>query len=137
VLTYDLGVRRTTGDPFDRGLSLGTATKQGQRPGFLATCSFPLTNTGEAGEGIFDSDVYRVSATSSSDRWEVSLPNALAAVRAGDTGQVPVHVLRNNKEGGPNRTTVTFTATSETDPTQTATQTCDVHVNDTTPGGEG
>ena len=133
VLSYDLGVRRTTGDPFERGLALGEATKKGQRPGFLATCTFPLTNTGEAGAGIFDSDIYRVSATSSSDRWEVSLPNALAAVKAGETGQVPVHVLRNNKAGGPNKTTVTFKATSETDPSQTATQTCDVAPQDTTP----
>jgi M6 family metalloprotease-like protein len=137
VLTYDLGVRRTTGDAFDRGLSLGTATKQGQRPGFLATCSFPLTNTGEAGEGIFDSDIYRVSATSSSDDWELTLPNALAAVPAGETAQVPVHVVRDNGNGGATRTTVTLTATSETDPAQTATQTCDVHVKDTTPGGTG
>ena len=132
VLTYDLGVRRTTGDPFDRGLALGQATKQGQRPGFLATCSFPLTNTGEAGEGIFDSDVYRVGATSSSGDWTVTVPNALAAVRAGETAQVPVHVLRTEDDGDA-RTTVTLTATSETDSTKTATQTCNVHVKDTTP----
>ena len=133
VLTYDLGVRRTTGDPFDRGLALGRATTQGQRPGFLATCSFPLTNTGEAGTGLFDSDVYRVSAASSSGDWDVTLPNALAAVPAGETAQVPVHVLRDNGNGASTRTTVTLTATSETDPSQTATQTCAVHVKDTTP----
>jgi hypothetical protein len=137
TLVYDLGVRRTTGDPFDRGVALGQATKQGQRPGFLATCSFPLQNTGEAGEGIFDSDVYRVSATSSSANWELTLPNALAAVPAGETAQVPVHVVRDNGNGGATRTTVTLTATSESDPSQTATQTCDVHVKDTTPGGKG
>ncbi len=132
VLTYDLGVRRTTGDPFERGLELGPATKQGQRQGFLATCSVPLTNTGEAGEGIFDSDVYRVSATSSSDDWKVTLPNALTAVQAGETAQVPVHVLRTEDDGDA-RTTVTLTATSEADSTKTATRTCDVHVRDTTP----
>ena len=133
VLSYDLGVRRTTGDPFDRGLALGKATKKGQRPGFMATCSFPVTNTGEAGAGIFDSDIYRVSATSSSGNWELTLPNAFAAVPAGETAQVPVHVVRDNGNGGATRTTVTLRATSETDPTQTATQTCDVHVKDTTP----
>ena len=137
VLAYDLGVRRTTGDPFDRDLALGKATKQGQRPGFLATCSFPLRNTGTAGEGVFDSDIYRVSATSSSADWELTLPNALAAVPAGETAQVPVHVVRDNGDGGATRTTVTLTATSESDPSQTATQTCDVHVKDTTPGGQG
>jgi hypothetical protein len=112
------------------------ATKQGQRPGFLATCSFPLTNTGEAGEGIFGSDIYRVSATSSSDDWQLTLPNALAAVEAGDTASVPVHVLRTEDDGDA-RTTVTLTATSEADPSQTATRTCAVHVRDTTPNGGG
>jgi M6 family metalloprotease-like protein len=133
VLWYDVAVRRTTGDSFDRGLALGKATTKGQRPGFLATCSFPLTNTGDAGEGIFASDVYRVSAASSSADWEITLPNALAAVESGETAQVPVHVLRNNGNGAANRTTVTLTATSESDPTQTATQTCAVHTKDTTP----
>ena len=65
--------------------------KTPQRPGFIATCTFPLTNTGAAGTGIFDSDIYRISATSSSEDWEVTLPNALAAAKAGQTVQVPVH----------------------------------------------
>ena len=42
-----------------------------------------------------------------------------------------MHVLRDNP--GSTRTTVTLTATSETDPTKTATRTCDVQVKDTTP----
>ena len=95
VLNYDVAVRRTgEGDPFTRGIALGNPTKKGQRPGFLATCTFPLTNTGQAGAAPFDSDVYRVSATSSSPDWKVTLPNALAAAKAGATVQVPVHVLR-------------------------------------------
>ena len=135
VLHYSVAVRRVgQGDPFARGVGLGNATKKGQRPGFLATCTFPLTNTGQAGTGVYGSDVYRVSAASSDAGWEISLPNALAAAKAGETVQVPVHVLRDNKaKGGGNRTTVTFTATSETDSSKTATRTCDVHVRDTTP----
>ena len=47
---------------------------------------------------------------------------------------MPVHVLRYNKaDDKSTRTTVTLTAKSETDPTKTATQTCAVHVKDTTP----
>ena len=135
VLRYRVAVRRTgEGDPFARGVGLGSPSKQGQRPGFLATCSFPLTNTGQAGTGMFDSDVYRVSAASSEDGWQVSLPNALAAAKAGATVQVPVHVLRDNKaDDKSTRTIVTLTATSETDPTKSATRTCAVHVKDTTP----
>jgi M6 family metalloprotease-like protein len=134
VLFYDVGVRRFDGaGPFQRGVALGTPAKTGQRPGFLATCSFPLTNTGEAGQGIFDSDIYRVSASSSSDDWEARLPNALAYAKAGETVQVPVHALRNPTDDEPDaRTTITLTATSETDASQTATGTCDVHVRDTT-----
>jgi M6 family metalloprotease-like protein len=135
VLFYDIGVRRFDGaGPFQRDVALGAPAKTPQRPGFLATCSFPLTNTGEAGEGVFDSDIYRVSASSSSDDWESRLPNALAFAKAGETVQVPVHALRSPEDDEPDaRTTITLTATSETDPSQTATGTCNVHVRDTTP----
>ena len=135
VLSYDVGVRRTTGaGPFARGVALAAPTKNPVREGFIATCTFPLTNTGQAGTGIFDSDIYRLSAASSSDDWEVTLPNALAAAKAGQTVQIPVHVLRNPEDDdGDARTTVTFTARSESDNSKTATRTCAVHVRDTTP----
>ena len=139
ALFYDVAVRRTTGaSPFPRGVGVGNPTKQAQRAGFLATCSFPLTNTGQAGTGIFGSDVYRISAGSSSADWKVTLPNALASAKAGETVQIPVHVLRDPlTDDGDARTTVTLTATSESDASKTATRTCNVHVRDTTPGGQG
>ena len=134
VLTYDLGVRRTTGDPFERGLSLGKAKETGNEEGLLATCSFPITNTGEAGTGIFDSDIYRVSATSSSGNWSLTIPNTLAAVPAGETVDVPVRVALDS--GGRRAiTTVTLRATSETDPSKTATKKCEVDYFDTIPKG--
>ena len=134
VLSYDVGVRRFDGaGPFTRGVALGNAIKTGRRPGFLASCTFPVTNTGQAGTGVFDSDIYRVAANSSSANWKITLPNALAAAKAGETVEVPVHVLRTPP--GAARTVVTLTATSETDPTKTASRTCDVHVRDTTPKG--
>jgi hypothetical protein len=62
------------------------------------------------------------------------VPNALAAAKAGQTVQVPVHVLRDPlTDDGDARTIVTLRATSEADATKTATRTCNVHVNDTTP----
>jgi M6 family metalloprotease-like protein len=135
VLRYRVAVRRyDNGDPFARGLAVGNATKTPQREGFLATCTFPLTNTGQAGAAPFDHDVYRVAATSSSQDWKVTVPNALAAAKAGQTVQVPVHVLRDPlTDEGDARTTVTLTAKSEADATKTATRTCSVHVRDTTP----
>jgi M6 family metalloprotease-like protein len=135
VLRYRVAVRRVeNGDPFTRGVTLGTAAKTPQRQGFLATCTFPLTNTGLAGTAPFDHDVYRVSATSSSADWKVTVPNALAAAKAGQTVQVPVQVLRDPlTDEGDARTTVTLTAKSEADASKTATRTCNVHVQDTTP----
>jgi M6 family metalloprotease-like protein len=137
VLRYRIAARRfDNGDPFTRGVALGTAAKTPQRAGFLATCTFPLTNTGQAGAVPFDHDVYRVAATSSSADWKVTVPNALAAATAGQTVQVPVHVLRDPlTDEGDARTTVTFTAKSESDPSKTATRTCNLHVRDTTTTG--
>jgi M6 family metalloprotease-like protein len=137
VLSYDVAVRRFDGaGPFTRGTALGNPTKTPRRAGFLATCTYPLTNEGQAGTGVFDSDVYRLSASSSSADWKVTLPNALAAAKAGQTVQVPVQVLRDPlTDEGDARTVVTLTATSETDQTKTASRTCNVHVRDTTPGG--
>jgi M6 family metalloprotease-like protein len=137
VLSYDVGVRRFDGaGGFTRGVALGNPAKTARRPGFLASCTFPLRNTGAAGTGVFDSDIYRVAASSSSPDWKVTLPNALAAAKADQTVQVPVHVLRDPlTDDGDARTVVTLTATSETDPTKTASRTCNVHVRDTTPAG--
>ncbi|MGH3485330.1 MAG: immune inhibitor A domain-containing protein, partial [Nocardioidaceae bacterium] len=135
VLHYRVAVRRfDSGDPFARGVAVANPTKIPQRQGFLATCSVPLTNTGQAGAVPFDSDVYRVAATSSSADWKVTLPNALAAAKAGETVPVPVHVLRDPlTDEGDARTIVTLTAASESDASKTATRTCNVHVRDTAP----
>ncbi len=71
VLHYRVAVRRAEpGDPFARGVGVGNATKTPQREGFLATCTFPVTNTGQAGTGMFDSDVYRLAATLEQRRLE-------------------------------------------------------------------
>jgi len=56
-------------------------------------------------------------------------------VEAGETVEVPVHVLRHPDDDGDARTTVTFTASSEADGSQSASSTCNLHVRDTTPAG--
>jgi hypothetical protein len=64
----------------------------------------------------------------------VTVPNALAVAKAGQTVQVPVHVLRDPlKDEGDARTTVTLKASSEADASKAATRTCNVTVRDTTP----
>ena len=107
-------------------LTLGKPAKRGSggTTGVLKTCTFPLRNTGAAGAAPFDQDVYRVSATSSSADWKLTLPNALAAAKAGGAAvKVDVHAFR---ASGATTTTVTLTATSESDPSKTATRTCDI-----------
>ena len=116
VLHYQLAVRRfDNGDPFVRDLTLGKPAKRGSggTTGTLKTCTFPLKNTGAAGAAPFDQDVYRVSATSSSADWKLTLPNALAAAKAGGPAvKVDVHAFR---ASGATKTTITLTATSESD----------------------
>ena len=128
VLRYQVAVRRyDNGDPFLRGVTLAKPTKAGLAgagDGVLKTCTFPLRNTGTAGAAPFDQDVYRVSATSSSADWTLTLPNALTAAKAGELVKVRVHAGRGAT--GAATTTVTLTATSESDPSKTATRTCDL-----------
>ena len=89
--------------PQKRGVSLRAA----------ANCSFTLGNTGAA-----DSvDIYRLSATA--DGGEARLANALAAVTAGQTQEVPVYSVGTAR-------TMTLRAQSESDPTKSATATCNV-----------
>jgi M6 family metalloprotease-like protein len=131
VLFYDIGVRRFDGaGAFDRGVALGQPTKTPQVPGSLATCTFPLINTGEAGEGIFSSDIYRLAVKSSEKNWKITLPNALASVEAGERVEVPVHA---HWSPGKKHSVVTLTATSETDNLQTIERDCNVKLTDTQP----
>jgi M6 family metalloprotease-like protein len=131
VLYYDLGVRRLDGaGGFTRGVDLGAAVKSTSQPDSVASCTFPLTNTGQAGAGIFDSDIYRLSATSSNGDWEIDLPNALASAKAGGTTEVEVHATKATGTGG---TTLSLTATSETDPAKTDTATCALSAADGAP----
>ena len=132
VLTYILAVRSLDGAGAQaRGVSAGTGEAAAYEVGKAAMCSFPVTNTGAAGAGASDGDVYRLSvATDGQEGWSAELDNTLTAARAGETVNVPVYVyptegldgLRSNKK----HETVTLTATSESDPTKTATATCTV-----------
>ena len=90
-----------------------------------ATCSIPLVNTGKAGTAPYsDSDVYRLSATSSGKGWSAWLPDALATAKAGQ--RTTVQVYGKHIAGAAHLGTVRLTATSESDPTKKATATCAV-----------
>ncbi|MFW6091305.1 MAG: immune inhibitor A domain-containing protein [Actinomycetota bacterium] len=118
VLRYDVAVRNLEGaGEFERGAGLSEpGTYQvGDDTALLRT---ELTNTGEAGEGVFGSDVYRLSAEVDGAGWEAWLPYEVAAVEAGATDDVAVYAVAG--DGASESATVTVTATSESDPSATA-----------------
>ena len=135
VLYYDIGVRRFDG----AGLRArhGTRTREYTTPqvaGF-GYVNFPLTNTGEAGEGIFDSDIYRLSANHGERQLGSHSSQRPAASAAGETIETVAHVRR-TQDGGAGSTIVTLSATSESDPSQTATSTCAVDAGDPVDPGD-
>ena len=95
MLYYDLGVRRFDGaGAFTRGVALGAAAKTTSQPDAVVSCSFPLTNTGQAGTGVFDSDIYRLSASSSSARLGDHAPERSRHGEGRRTTDVEVHATR-------------------------------------------
>jgi M6 family metalloprotease-like protein len=121
VLTYRVAVRNLDGaGPFARGVGLGTPTTSA----FNETTTLvevPLTNTGQAGTGIYASDVYRITASFDAPGWEVWLPYEVRAAEAGQTVPVQAYVTGGDCSAQP--ATLTLTATSEVDPSVTQTVT--------------
>lgn len=118
-LFYDVAVRHTdAAGPYERGADLGDAATYAVGDS-TALVNVPLTNTGDAGEGIYGSDVYRISSSVEGEGWDVTLPYEIKAAEAGDT--VPVWVYATAGEGASDTATLTVTATSESDPDATVT----------------
>jgi hypothetical protein len=124
VLHYTVAVKSLEGaGPQTRGVALAASPAIGESGGW-STCTFPLTNTG-AGAGsakYFDSDVYRLSASTTARGWTAQLRNALATARFGETVSIPVYVARDADDATAG--SVTLTATSEGDPSKTASAQC-------------
>ncbi|NED94402.1 M6 family metalloprotease domain-containing protein [Phytoactinopolyspora alkaliphila] len=119
TLFYDVAVRNTDGaGGFDRSVAAGEASSYAVGAS-TALITAPFTNTGVAGEGLFASDVYRLSSSVAGDGWEVTLPYEVTAVEAGDSVSVPVYARAG--DGATESATVTITATSESDPDATVT----------------
>lgn len=123
VLTYDVAVRSLDGSgDQERGVHVGQAGAAIVESGSTASVSVPVTNTGTSGEGIHDSDVYRVLATLEGAGWSLTQPYEIVAAAAGETVQVPLHLLHAGGGSG----TLTVTVTSESDPSATSTVEIDV-----------
>ncbi len=132
VLRYKVGVRSTVGaGPQTRGVELGRAVA-GSAEGYT-TCTFPLKNTGAAAatpatahpqdaSAYLDSDIYRLSASTSAAGWEAHVKNVFAVAKFGETVQVPVYIAK--AAGAAASGSVTLNAKSESDPSKSMSVTC-------------
>jgi hypothetical protein len=130
ILSYTLGVRSLDGSgPHDRSVALtgpsAERVEQAHTP-----LEFALRNTGTTAPtdpalhpqdvtAFLASDIYRIAVTVEGDGWSAQLLNALAAVEFGASQPVTVYVSR-ERDAAPSAT-VTLRATSESDPSVTAT----------------
>lgn len=124
VLTYDVAVRSLAGSGSQaRGVDLGEAPAVSVvEAGTTATLNVPLTNTGAAGAGVHNSDVYRVEASVEGAGWSMTQPYAIVAAEAGETISVPLHLLHQGGGAG----SVTVTVTSESDASVSETVVIDI-----------
>ncbi|MDY0393714.1 FixG Ig-like domain-containing protein [Virgibacillus halophilus] len=114
VLKYRTAVRHTDGaGAYKRGISAETGAVEPAIPGKVAVYHFKVTNTGEA------ADLVRIKAKTDDD-WELQLDHNVIEAEAGKTVDVPVYVDVPAGKKAP--ATLSFTASSETDADQTATE---------------
>jgi M6 family metalloprotease-like protein len=129
ILSYTLAVRSLDGSALhQRGV--GLAAEESQRIKRRNTqVNFTLSNTGQAEKtesatdpsdlsAYFNYDVYRLSASIEGKGWSAQILNGLAAVKFGRSQPIIVYVSR--ERGGSPSATVTLRATSESDPSKTA-----------------
>jgi M6 family metalloprotease-like protein len=134
ILHYKVAVKSLDGaGPQTRGVALASGAGTEVEPGQWSTCTFTLKNTGAAAAtdpalhpqdqtANLTSDVYRLSASATGTGWTAKILNALTAVKFGESVSVPVYVTRATNASAAG--TVSLTATSESDPSQTQTAVC-------------
>jgi M6 family metalloprotease-like protein len=126
ILVYTLAVRSLDGaGPRPRGAAIAPPAKRSVPivEEENTPVSFALTNSGGAAgadaAAHFGADVFRLSVSVEGQGWTAGLQNALAAVRAGASKPVTVFISR--AAGASKSATVTLRATSESDPSKSAT----------------
>ncbi len=130
ILSYTVGVRSLDGSgPQLRGVAIDGPTGETVRRANTPV-SFTLHNTGTAestdptlhpsdANAHLESDIYRLAVSIDGEGWSAQLLNALAAVEFGGSQTVTVYVSQ--ERGSSATATVTLRATSESDPSVTAT----------------
>ena len=130
ILSYTLAVRSLDGaGPQPRDVAIAAPARTPGMP-TLAQLNFAVINRGTSAptpkdahprdeSAYFDGDVYRLSARVDGNGWRVDLPNALMAVKFGESKQMSAFVRRTNSAAS--AAALYLTATSESDPTKTVT----------------
>ncbi|WP_246178721.1 M6 family metalloprotease domain-containing protein [Actinomadura decatromicini] len=122
VLSYTVGIRSLDGaGSQQRGVELGDGKAEPTGGGWTK-CKLTLRNTGSGGTGYYGSDVFRLKATASIRGVTTWLPNALATAQA--KGSTEVEVWAKPARWNSRKAGLRLTATSESDPTKSATGTC-------------
>jgi len=120
ILSYTVGVRSLDGaGPQQRGVALAAG------PARAGACVFTLKNTASAAQDASAAasyDIYRLSVTAMGQGVSAVLPNALAAVKFGESQEVTVPVVR----AGRGAASATLKAVSESDRSKSATASCSV-----------
>jgi hypothetical protein len=129
ILSYTLGVRSLDGSgPQVRGVAL-SAPAGSQAGAAQPHYDFTVRNTGKAQDtdpalhrtnanAWLNSDIYRLSVSVDGKGWSAQLLNEFVGVKAGGSQLVPVYL--SHAAGATAAATVTFEATSESDPTKVA-----------------
>jgi len=135
ILSYTLAVRSLDGSGQQkRNVVLDAPTEQKIKR-LHTPVSFTLKNTGIAAayepelhptdvNAYLNSDVYRLSVSVEGEGWTAQFLNGLAAVEFGGSQQIEVYVSQ--LDGSVPTATVTLHATSESDPSKSATATVKV-----------
>lgn len=127
IRSYTVAVRSLDGaGPHARGVSLEAPAETTIDAAFTPV-TFTLRNTGSAAatdprlhpqdaRSQLEFDVYRLSVSARGAGWSARLPNALTAIPFGASTPITVHVSPGSGEG-----TIVLRATSESDPSRSAT----------------
>jgi M6 family metalloprotease-like protein len=132
IRSYRLGVRSLDGaGSAARGVALGARAGQPQTVSAAnAPVVFELTNTGQAGasdpalhpqdaRAHLNADIYRLRVSVAGEGWSAQLQNALVVAEPGQ--KLPVTAYLTAGDGAAGSAVVTLQATSESDPTKSAT----------------
>jgi hypothetical protein len=135
ILSYTLAVKSLDGSgPQERGVAL-TGPAEATVSEVNTPVVFQLSNTGEAtvtdpylhpddATAFLSSDVVRLSVSVEGEGWSARILNALAAMENGDIQPVTVYLTRGRS--ATETAVVTLRATSESDPSATASATLQV-----------